>query len=202
MTAALEPGSRRWPTFSLEILRRKLASSRSRVQEIFKPDYEKVCDFGGYQHLWGGYSPGQWERLHRERLFGIWDEAYTAHCKQDCRDEVRDAARFILGRNILCGNALTLKKVDANGQDMDEPIIFSEWTFTSEQSLKRSDYRLDVLMNENPDKNMYQSQMSLFAEDAMGTDNWLSDPDDPQKSIPKPVREFPPVYYWKVQCNE
>ena len=186
--------------FLAEILRRKLAVVEAKYRKS-SPDYEKyailaVTSIYGVDLLQDNVEDC------RERLFGIWDKAYTAHCKQDCRNEVRDAARFILGRNILCGNALTLKKVDANGQDMDEPIIFSEWTFTSEQSLKRSDYRLDVLMNENPDKNMYQSQMSLFAEDAMGTDNWMSDPDDPQKSIPKPVKEFPPVYYWKVQCNE
>lgn len=186
--------------FLAEILRRKLAVVDAKYRKS-SPDYEKyailaVTSIYGVDILQDNVEDC------RERLFGIWDEAYSAHCKQDCRGEVRDAARFILARNILCGNALTLKKVDANGQDTDKPIIFSEWTFTSEQSIKRSDYRLDVLMNENPDKSMYQSQMSLFAEDAMGTDNWMSDPDDPQKSIPKPVKEFPPVYYWKVQCNE
>ena len=87
------------------------------------------------------------------------------------------------------------------GEDTDDPIIFSEWVFTGKSSVKRSDYRLDVLMNENPDEKNYHAQLSLFAEDANGTDNWMIDPET-GKSIPKPIQEFSPVYYWKVQCHE
>ena len=134
----------------------------------------------------------------RKRLFEIWNEAYAAHCKSECRDEVREAVRYILERNILCGNALTLKKVNAAGKDTEEPIIFSEWVFTGKSSVKRSDYRLDVLMNENPDESNYRRQLSLFAEEADGADNWMIDPDDPDRSIPKPIREFAVVYYWKI----
>ena len=56
-------------------------------------------------------------------------------------------------------------------------------------------------MNENPDEKNYHAQLSLFAEDANGTDNWMIDPET-GKSIPKPIQEFSPVYYWKVQCHE
>ena len=67
----------------------------------------------------------------RERLFAIWDEEYTAHCKGDASDEVREAARFIIGRNIINGNALTLMCVDEEGKDTSAPIVFSEWTLIS-----------------------------------------------------------------------
>lgn len=53
----------------------------------------------------------------RERLFNIWNEAYSANCKGDADDECRDAVRYILERNILCGDALSMKQ--KNG----EPII-------------------------------------------------------------------------------
>ena len=106
--------------------------------------------------------------------------------------------RFILERNILCGNTLTLKKVNAEGKDTEDPIIFSEWTFTGSSSLRRSDYRLDVLMNENQDKGFY-FQTSMFEEDMENTNSWMTPPGNPNWSIPKPIREFSPVYYWRIQ---
>ena len=51
----------------------------------------------------------------RERMFGIWDNEYTAVCKRDCNDETRAAVKFTLSRKIDCGNALTVLRLDANG---------------------------------------------------------------------------------------
>jgi hypothetical protein len=39
----------------------------------------------------------------RERMFKIWDKEYKSVCKKDCNDMTRDAVRFILKRNIVCG---------------------------------------------------------------------------------------------------
>ena len=182
--------------FLAEILRRKLDVVKARYKKS-AADYEKyavmaVTSIYGVDILQDNVDDC------RKRLFEIWDKEYTANCKNECTEECREAVRFILERNILCGNALTLKCVNLMGDDMEEPIIFSEWVFTGKSSVKRSDYRLDVLMNENPDENNYQAQLSLFAEDVNGTDNWMIDPET-GKSIPKPIQEFPPVYYWKVQ---
>ena len=44
----------------------------------------------------------------QERLFEIWNKEYKKVCKKECNDETREAARFILRLNIVCGNALTL----------------------------------------------------------------------------------------------
>ena len=182
--------------FLAEILRRKLAAVDSRYRRS-AADYEKYAVLAATSIYGVDILQDNVEEC-RKRMFAIWDEAYTAHCRGECRDEVREAVRFILERNILCGNALTLKKVDSSGADTEEPIIFSEWTFTGKCSLKRSDYRLDVLMNENPDPGNYVEQLSLFADEASNADNWMPDPDDPERSIPKPILEFTPVYYWKV----
>lgn len=185
--------------FLAEILRRKLKVVETHYRKSVA-DYEKYAVLA-VSSIYGVDILQDNVEECRKRLFAIWNDNYEDKCKDECRDEVRRAVQFILERNILCGNALTLKKVDATGQDTDDPIIFSEWVFTSKSSIKRSDYRLDVLMNENQDKNNYQSQLSLFAEDANGTDNWMIDPET-GKSIPKPIQEFAPVYYWKVQCYE
>lgn len=186
--------------FLVEILRRKLDVVKARYKKS-TADYEKyavmaVTSIYGVDILQDNVEDC------RKRLFEIWDKEYTANCKNEATEECREAVRFILERNILCGNALTLKHVNLLGDDTDDPIIFSEWVFTGKSSVKRSDYRLDVLMKENSDDKNYQQQMSLFSEEVDGSGNWMIDPDDPNRSIPKPIQEFSPVYYWKVQCHE
>ncbi len=43
-----------------------------------------------------------------------------AACKKDCNDETRDSVRYILSKNVVCGNALTMMCVDANQEDTAE----------------------------------------------------------------------------------
>ena len=85
--------------------------------------------------------------------------------------------KFIFSRNIVCGNALSLKKVDANGIDTDEPIVFSEWAFVTGLHLKRSDYTFDKLLEgdeegrdlfgkEKKSKKLEPTQQSLFVDSA------------------------------------
>ncbi|MDO4549469.1 MAG: hypothetical protein Q4D04_15370 [Clostridia bacterium] len=127
----------------------------------------------------------------RQRLYAIWNEEYTKAVKKAANDEARNAARYILQRNILCGDALTLLTADAT------PIIFSEWAFVVGDMVKRRDFRLDVLMNENQDQAHYQAQISFFPENVNGMDNWEIDPET-KKPIPKPVREYPPTDYRRL----
>ena len=88
----------------------------------------------------------------RERLFKIWDKQYKAVCKKECSEDMRDSIRFILSKNIVCGNALTLHEVDENGNDTEDPILFSEWGFVTGPQLSRSEYTFDEILkqNENP----------------------------------------------------
>lgn len=95
----------------------------------------------------------------RDRLFKIWDKEYKAICKKDCNDQTREAVKFILSRNIVCGNALTLKCVDENCNDTDEPIVFSEWAFVTGAQMQRQDYTFARLLEMN---NEDSSQQSMF----------------------------------------
>lgn len=99
----------------------------------------------------------------RERLFKIWDKQYKAVCKKECSEDVRGSIRFILSKNIVCGNALTLHEVDENGNDTEDPILFSEWGFVTGPQLSRSEYTFDEILkqNENP-KQGTNVQESLF----------------------------------------
>ena len=182
--------------FLEEILRRKLAVVKARYKKS-AADYEKYAVMA-VPSIYGVDILQDNVEECRKRLFGIWDAEYTANCKSECTDECRAAVRYILGRNILCGNALTLKKVNEAGENTDDLIIFSEWVFTGKSSVKRSDYRLDVLMRENVDEMNYSHQLSLFHEEESNPEQWMIDPET-NKSIPKPIKEYAPVYYWKVQ---
>ena len=99
----------------------------------------------------------------RERLYKQWEQAYKAVCKKECNDDTRRAARFILSRNIVCGNALTLRCVDDQQQDTTEPIVFSEWTFPQNNAfIHRKDYTFAELLDETPKKKTVSEQQSLF----------------------------------------
>ncbi len=104
----------------------------------------------------------------RQRLFEIWDKEYKSVCKKECNDQTRASARFILNRNIVCGNALTLNCVDEHGNDTNEPIVFSEWAYPQNNAfLQRTDYTFaNLLGEEKKDK-----QQSLFdtKEETEGT---------------------------------
>lgn len=99
----------------------------------------------------------------RERLFRMWDKAYKSVCKNDCNDQTRDAVKFILEKNIVCGNALTLCCVDENGKDTDKPIVFSEWAFITGSMLQRSDYTFAELLAK--DESDTKTQTSFLDND-------------------------------------
>ena len=79
-------------------------------------------------------------------MFEIWDAKYKEICKKEVNEDCREAVKFILSRNIVCGNALSLKTVDENGKDTDQPIVFSEWAFVMGNKMQRKDYRFDKLL--------------------------------------------------------
>ncbi len=126
--------------FLAEILRRKLAVVKKKYRRS-PSDYEKYAILA-ISSIYGVEISQDNVNDCRERLVEIWNKEYTTNCKKDAIDECREAVRFILKRNILCGDALTLK--DTNG----EPIIFSEWSLATGSLMKRIDYRFDKMLEE------------------------------------------------------
>ena len=100
----------------------------------------------------------------RDRLFKLWDKEYKAVCKKDCNDQTREAVKFILTKNIVCGNALTLKCVDENGNETDETIVFSEWAFITGFQMQRQDYTFAHLLEMNNEEKQTKKQQSIFDE--------------------------------------
>lgn len=167
--------------FLAEVLSRKLAVVKSRYGKS-PADYEKysvlaITSIYGVELLQDNAAEC------RERLFALWDEAYTANNRQAADDQCREAVRFILEKNILCGDALTLRQADGS------PIIFAEWSLVTENQIKRRDFALDELLNG------HSEQMTL---DMVG---WEYD-EEVQAFIPAPIREFPLTDYRRVQDYE
>lgn len=130
--------------FLVEILRRKLSVVRKQYRR--KPsDFEKYSLLA-LSSIYGVELLSDNAVRCRERLFDIWDEAYTAVCKRSrLAKDCREAARFLLDRNILCGNALDLRDEQGNA------LVFSQWSLIGRQ-FKRADYTLDGLLNAQPPK--------------------------------------------------
>lgn len=86
----------------------------------------------------------------RQRLYNIWLENFTTDCKQTPDEDLCEAIKFILSKNILCGNTLSMKQVNENAQDVDLPIIISNWKFSKKNPLniQRKDYRYDKLVGD------------------------------------------------------
>ena len=146
--------------FLAEILNRKLAIVRNKYKKS-PLDYEKNSLLA-VSSLYGVDIMADNVLACRERLYKIWVKQYKSVCKKECNEDTYKSISFILSRNIVCGNALTLKCVDENGNDTDEPIVFSEWAFITGFNIQRSDYTFDQLLNQ--DNNKEKTQMSFDEE--------------------------------------
>lgn len=131
--------------FLAEILKRKLAVVKAKYKKS-PLDYERNAVLAATS-IYGVDIMADNVEACRNRMFEIWNKEYTAVCKKDANDQTRDAVKFIFQKNIVCGNALTLKKVDKDGNELREPIVFSEWAFITGSNLQRKDYTFDELLN-------------------------------------------------------
>jgi len=167
--------------FLKEILRRKL--------EVVKRQYKKSpYDYERYSILaltsiYGVDILDDNVEICRMALFDIWDAEYTLNAKKQANDQCREVAKFILRKNILCGDALTLL------QDDNSPITFAEWNLVMGDNFKRRDYQLNQLLDE-PEQ---QKTIFMFG--------WEYD-EETQAFIPTPVKEYPPTDYRKLNIYE
>lgn len=148
--------------FLSEILSRKLAVVKKKYKKS-PLDYEKNAILA-LSSIYGVDILLDNAIACRKRLFAIWNKEYKAVCKEECNDDTREAAKFILSRNIVCGNALSLRCVDENSNDTDEPIVFSEWAFITGSQMQRKDYTFDELVNGGSNPKKKKEQLPLLDE--------------------------------------
>lgn len=178
--------------FLSEVLRRKLDVVDSRYRRSL-PEWEKYA-FIAVGSIYGVELLRDNTMACRKRLFGIVEGRYARVSKGDGNQTFLDAIAFVLERNILNGNALSLKAVNEHGQDTDEPIVFSEWSVVLGDKVKRRDFRLDEMLEGNVDKGQTRS---LFAADNTPAVDWEYD-EETKSFIPKPIREFPLASLYEI----
>lgn len=172
--------------FIAEVLRRKLAVVASRYRK--SPDEYQRYAFLAVSSIYGVDVLADNVGECRERLFRIVEKDARSNIKGSIEPAFLDAVRYVLEKNILCGDALTLK--DASGA----PIAFAEWSMLGGDLVKRRDFLLSELLEGNVEKD---EQPSLFGEALM---SWDFD-EEAQAYLPAPVREYPPVDYREVGHN-
>jgi hypothetical protein len=181
--------------FLAVILERKLAVVEKRYGKS-QLDFERYAVFA-VSSLYGiDILPDNVSRC-RERLFGVFDEVYERLFPESAKAGCRDAVRFILCRNIVWGDALTL----LSGGPTPKPIVFPEWSFVQGSLIKRRDFSFHGLIQHEevreslllPElKKKGTEQLALFSD--LGEDVF----------IPTPVKEYPPVHFLElgVTANE
>jgi len=165
--------------FLTEILNRKLRVVESRYKKS-QLEYERnallaVSSIYGIDILQDNVAEC------RKRLFGILDEAYAHLFKGAAKEECRSAVKYILERNIIHGDALTLKTVGENPR----PIVFSEWSPVNGNMLKRRDFTFHGLLEHENIK-----ALPLFSD--LGEDVF----------IPTPEKDYPLIYFLRVADAE
>ena len=166
--------------FLARILQRKLAVVQRRYAAV-RADYELYA-FLTVSCLYGIELLQDNVDECRTRLFHILRDAYLAHFPQaDDKDDYLQSIRYVFHRNILWGDALTLRTPDGR-----EAITFSEWTAVNGSGLiKRRDFELDMLLRNQP----------------MQGPNLFSDLGD-EAFIPTPKAEYPLTHYLKIYTQD
>ena len=197
-----------------EVLRRKRAVCKKRYGKS-AADYEKMS-FLACTTLYGVDIMADNVARCRERLFETWEDSFgrantPGSPRSDFHDRVSAAIRKVFEKNILLGNALSMKRVDEKGNDLDEPIVFTEWKFALGDKLKREEFRFDVLLDKAEEiegtchgkKTRFKPEIQSsfdFMNETSSAVNWMVDPDDPEKKrmIPAPSKVYPLIDYWRI----
>ena len=161
--------------FLAEILERKLRVIEARYGKS-QLDYERDAILA-VSSVYGIDILEDNVRQCRQRLFGIFDLNYLRLFKGKSHDDCRESVRYILERNIIHGDALSLKTVGDN----PKLIVFSEWSPVNGSMLKRRDFTFHGLLAHEAIK-----EMPLFSD--LGEDVF----------IPAPEKEYPPTHFLKV----
>jgi hypothetical protein len=162
--------------FLAAVLERKLAVVQKRYAKS-QLDFERYAVLA-VSSIYGVDILDDNVRQCRDRLYGVFDQDfYSRLFKSDAKSECRDTVRFILERNIIWGDALTLKTVGGKSGH----IVFSEWSPVNGSMVKRRDFTFHNLLEHEGMK-----ALPLFSD--LGEDVF----------IPTPEKEYPPMHFLEI----
>lgn len=179
--------------FLIEILRRKLATVREKFRRSPVDFEQRALRVLGL--LYGVDIDGENVDACRRRLFDEWEQTYRAVCRKNrVKDDVLQSAHFILSRNIIRGNALSMMKVDDRGNDTDEPIVFSEWALVGGMRIQRTDYTMNEMLANSDCVEKGQD----IGEDAVAAPSDDLFASRTLAKFPKPVGKPVTKLYWRL----
>ena len=153
--------------FLIEILRRKL-SLLSSVKSSTEWEFNSLIAVGA---CYGIELLEDNAEACRMRLF---TEVREQIGKKNYTQGYEESLRYMLKKNIVCGDALTYRTADG------KPITFCEWTpIAGSMQFARRDFQFDFLVNQT-------HQYSLFDEQGEA------------QSFDEPVRSYPPLHYTQL----
>tara|TARA_A100001015_G_scaffold317573_1_gene434936 strand:+ start:1752 stop:2315 length:564 start_codon:yes stop_codon:yes gene_type:complete len=129
--------------FLIEVLKTKLQVVKS-IYHKNQLDFEKYA-FLSVASLYGIDILEDNVHECRIRLAKYVDETYNSIFRDKTNPRFQKAVTFVLSKNILVGDALTL-----NTPDNSEALLFSEWSFSKESKVKRIEYSLSNILAYQP----------------------------------------------------
>jgi len=159
--------------FLIKVLERKLAVVERKYKKS-QFDYERntLIVIGS---IYGVELLDDNIKLARERLFNFFLQKYKKLFKKKVNEDFLQSVKYVLGKNILQGNALDLK--DKKG----DPIVFAEWSPVNGVKIKRKDFTFEEIIREDKTE-------TLFQENKIGDDGKVV-------FLPQPVKDYPPVNF-------
>ena len=157
--------------FLIEILRRKL----SLLKDIKSPTEWEFQSLIAVGSCYGIELLEDNAEACRLRLF---TEVREQIGKKNCTQGYEECLRYMLKKNIVCGDALTYRTAD------NKPITFCEWTpIAGSMQFSRRDFQFDFLVNQT-------HQYSLFDEQGEA------------QSFDEPIKSYPPIHYTQLYRYE
>lgn len=163
--------------FLIKILERKLDVVKKNYKKS-QFDYEKYSLIA-ISSLYGVELLGDNVQKARERLYDYFYKQYTKLYKKKVNTEFLKNVEYLLDRNIIQGDALTLK------DPLGEPIIFSEWSLANGRKIKRRDFQYSDLAT------LDQKKPTLFS---------VSETSDTGETVfsPLPVKEYQLINFMEI----
>jgi len=165
--------------FLSEILKRKLNVVKARYKKN-QLDYERYA-FIAVSSIYGIELLEDNAEECRTNLFNVFDDQYKNLFKHNRKDELRGSIKFVLEKNIICGDALTLYTV----VDKPVPIIFSQWSSLGHNKIKRKDFCYKSMIDQAS-----LSELPLFSD--LGEEQY----------IPTPIKDYPPLHFLNISDAE
>ncbi len=135
----------------------------------------------------------------KERLLTYFTESYQRIVEKEIPQEVFAAAKFILDKNILLGDAINPQKdVTVPGVPGLDQIIFTEWSRIG-NDFKRREFRYSTMYLDGAETaGASAASDDLFAGDKSAAHDVFKTDTGNEIMKPTPVRDFPLTHYTKI----